>query len=193
MDRHLLPNEIDLLLDGEVGFGTSPLKTHIRRCAECRAELEEARALVQALEHLPRFVPAPMFAHRVMARVQVYVPWHVTLLDTLRGWVPQSRPARALAGAGALSMGAVLTLASLWIVARLDTFVFAAGLGLERVSASARGAVADAVAGALGEPALEALRALGWLGLAIAGVLLLVTTAGAASLLRGLATRSRAR
>ena len=50
MNRHLLPEEIDQLLDGEVGFGTTPLKQHVRTCAECRAELDSARVLVSQLE-----------------------------------------------------------------------------------------------------------------------------------------------
>ena len=35
--RHLLPAEIDLLLDEEVGFGVSPLRAHVQACADCRA------------------------------------------------------------------------------------------------------------------------------------------------------------
>ena len=88
MDRHLLPEEIDLLLDGEVGFGTAPLKAHARSCAECRAELEDARAVVRELEHLPHLSPSPLFTERIMAHVQVFVPWHVALLDTARQWMP---------------------------------------------------------------------------------------------------------
>lgn len=190
MDRHLLPNEIDLLLDGEIGFGTSPLKTHIRRCAQCRAELDEARALVRALEHLPRLAPSADFRERVMARLQVYVPWYVALLDTVRGWVPRSRPARVLAGAGALSMLSVLTWVSLLLVSRLDTLVFATDLGLARARSAALGLISDALAGAIGESALQVLRATGWLGVTIAGLVLLMTTAGAASLLRGFVART---
>lgn len=191
MDRHLLPNEIDLLLDGEVGFGTTQLRAHVRRCAECRAELEEARALVVALEHLPHFSPSPLFTQRVLARVQVYVPWYVALLDTVRGMAPRSRPARLLAGAGALSLATVMTIASLWLVTRLDTLVFAANLGLDRARGSVGRAAAGVMAGAIGEPALGVLRATGWLGMTVAGIVLLIATAGAASLLRGLAVRAR--
>ena len=190
MDRHLLPNEIDLLLDGEIGFGTSPLKTHIRRCAQCRAELEEARALVRELEHLPRFAPSAHFRERVLAQVQVYVPWYVALLDMVRGWVPRSRPARVLAGAGALSMLSVLTWVSLLLVSRLDTLAFATSLGPGRARTAALGLLSDVLAGTIGEPALQALRATGWLGVTVAGVVLLTTTAGAASLLRGLVART---
>ena len=41
--RHLLPDEIDLLLDDEVGFGVNPLRSHVRDCADCRAKVEDAR------------------------------------------------------------------------------------------------------------------------------------------------------
>jgi hypothetical protein len=49
-ERHLLPNEIDLLLDGEVGFGVSPLRAHVDDCATCRSRLADARVVVEALE-----------------------------------------------------------------------------------------------------------------------------------------------
>ncbi|HMI58475.1 MAG TPA: hypothetical protein VK511_10530, partial [Gemmatimonadaceae bacterium] len=94
MERHLLPEEIDLLLDGEVGFGTPPLKAHVRSCTVCSKELEGARALVRQLEHLPHIAPSPLFASRVMSRVQLFVPWHVALLDSVRGLIPQSRALR---------------------------------------------------------------------------------------------------
>ena len=99
MERHLLPEEIDLLLDGEVGFGTPPLKAHVRSCAACSHELESARALVRQLEHLPHIAPSPLFASRVLSRVQLFVPWHVALLDSMRGLVPQSRGLRVAAAA----------------------------------------------------------------------------------------------
>ena len=59
MNRHLLPEEIDLLIDGEAGFGVAPLKAHVRRCAECRGELEDARAVLAALDQLPHLAPSP--------------------------------------------------------------------------------------------------------------------------------------
>ena len=51
--RHLLPNEIDLLVDGEAGFGVAPLRAHILECSDCRERLEDARVVVDALESLP--------------------------------------------------------------------------------------------------------------------------------------------
>ena len=43
--RHLLPDEIDLLVDDEVGFGMAPLREHAESCPECRRAVEDARLL----------------------------------------------------------------------------------------------------------------------------------------------------
>ena len=152
MNRHLLPDEIDLLLDGEAGFGVAPLKAHVRQCPECAAELESARFVVAELDRLPHFAPSPLFADRVMQQVQVFEPWHVSLLDNLRRFVPQSRPARVLAAAGGLSVASFLTLAILWIGARVDVLTLLGGAALERVQTGARAAFGDAVAATLGAP-----------------------------------------
>ena len=89
--RHLLPNELDLLLDGEVGFGVTPLKAHVDECAECRMRLEQARVVIDALDNLPRHAPAPSFANRVMANVQVIEPWHVAMYAATIRLVPNPR------------------------------------------------------------------------------------------------------
>lgn len=193
MDRHLLPDEIDQLLDGEVGFGTAPLKTHVRRCEQCREELASARSLVRSLERLPYLAPSPLFEQRVMSRVQVFVPWHVALQDAVRGWLPRSRPGRLAAGMGLGTMAAMLTVASLWLISQLDTALFAAQLGLSRVRSAIGGALADALAGLVGEPALIALRASGPWGLMVAAAVTLLITAAAAGALRALASGSRQR
>lgn len=192
MNRHLLPAEIDLLLDGEVGFGTAPLKAHVRRCEECRSELEAARSLVRQLEHLPRFAPSPAFASSVMARVQIYVPWYISAWDRLRGLVPQSRPARVLAGAGAVSVLLAITLLSLAVVTRLDALIFAIDLGYMRLQEWGSAMLAAAVGAALGDAALNAVRSAGWFGLLAMLSLIAITTAGAAGLVRGL-VRGRGR
>ena len=192
VNRHLLPAEIDLLLDGEVGFGTAPLKAHVRRCEECRSELDSARSLVRQLEHLPRFAPSPSFPQRVMARVQIYVPWYITVLDRLRVFVPQSRPARVLAGVGAVSMLAVITVLSLALVSQLDALIFAIDLGYLRLQQWGSAVFASAVSAAFGEAGLAAVQSAGWLGLAALLSVLILTTAGAAGLVRGL-VRGRGR
>ena len=60
--RHLLPEEIDLLVDNEEGFGVAPLKAHIEQCERCRLEVESERLVVAELEQLPHLAPSPLFA-----------------------------------------------------------------------------------------------------------------------------------
>ena len=130
--RHLLPDEIDQLLDGEAGFGVAPLVAHVDSCDRCRAQLAEAREVVNALEHLPHFAPAQRFADRVMAQVQVFEPWHVTALDTVKQWVPSSRPARAFGLAAASVLALVISVTVVWMAVRLDAFLFFADLAGHR-------------------------------------------------------------
>jgi len=189
VNRHLLPDEIDLLLDGEAGFGVAPLKAHVRSCPECAAELESARLVVAELEALPHLAPSPLFAQRVMAQVQVFEPWHVALLDTMRRLVPQSRPARALAGAGAVSVASVLTLALLWLGARLDILTMLGGTALDRAQVAARGLLGDAIASALGDPAVGLLGSSA--GIALLAATFVIGLVVAAAGLRAVAASSR--
>ena len=192
MERHLLPEEIDLLLDGEVGFGTPPLKAHVRSCAACSRELDSARALVRQLEHLPHIAPSPLFASRVLSRVQLFVPWHVALLDSVRGLVPQSRALRVAAAAMFAIVATALTVMSVWVFTRIDAVMFAADLVLERVRSAALGAVGSGMSAIFGEAA-RPLLAGGAMGLAMAALLLLVTGAAAATMIRVAAVRARGR
>ena len=88
--RHLLPNEIDLLVDGEAGFGVAPLRAHVAECDECRARLDDAMIVVDALEALPHFAPDSRLADRVMAQVPVFVPVHVAARDSVFRWLERS-------------------------------------------------------------------------------------------------------
>jgi hypothetical protein len=192
VDRHLLPEEIDLLLDGEVGFGTPPLKAHVRSCAACNRELESARAVVRQLEHLPHIAPSPLFASRVMSSVQLFVPWHVALLDSVRGLIPQSRGLRVAAAGVLATMAVVLTVASLWALSRIDAVLFTADLVIERVRSAALGALGGALSALFGEAARPLLSG-GAMGLAAAALLLVATGAVAATLIRVAAVRARGR
>ena len=134
--RHLLPTEIDLLLDGEEGFGVAPLTAHVRACPDCLARLEEARVVTDAIEELPHFAPSFSFADAVMAQVPVFVPWHVAARDaartTVQRWMPASRPGRVAAIGLAASVASVLTVAILWIATQTDILVFASGVAGSR-------------------------------------------------------------
>ena len=194
MKRHLLPNEIDLLLDGEVGFGVTPLKAHVRTCEECRTSLEEARTVVTALEHLPHLAPSPLFASRLMSQVQVFVPWHVAALDSARRYVPRSQPVRYLVGALAASMALVITSLSLWMLTRADMLVFFADLVASRTREFLVGAAGNVLAGTFGEPALRLLRDSGLPGITLALAVVLTATVTVALGMRalvGVASRRR--
>jgi hypothetical protein len=181
--RHLLPTEIDLLLDDEEGFGVAPLKAHVRSCTECQLKLEEARVVTDAIEELPHFAPSFRFADTVMAQVPVFVPWHVAARDTVQRWIPKSRPARVAALALASSVASVLTVAILWISTRTDLLVFATSLAGSRMRELLVDAGRDALAGLLGPQALALVAQAGVVGF-------LVTIAAATFGLRAVAVAS---
>lgn len=131
--RHLLPTEIDLLLDDEEGFGVAPLKAHVRSCPECSSRLEDARLVTDSIEELELFAPSFSFADAVMAQVPVYVPWHVAARDSVRAWMPASRSARVAAVALASSVASVLTVGILWIATQTDVLVFATSIAGSRL------------------------------------------------------------
>lgn len=187
MDRHLLPEEIDLLVDGEAGFGVAPLRAHVRRCADCAAELETARLIAGELDLIPHFSPAPLFADRVMQQVQVFEPWHVAARDAVRQLVPRSAPARVLAAAGGLTFATLFSLAALWVVARVDLLAMVSGLALDRSRETAQGALGAFARALLGDgaPAVGA----GVLALAVAAFV--VTVVGATAGLRAVTASGR--
>ncbi len=157
-DRHLRPDEIELLLDGEEGFGVAPLRAHVRQCASCDAELDKARELMVALDSLPDFAPSPAFADRVMSQVQVFEPWHAAALNTAQQFVPATRPARMAAGAGVAVSAGLLAAAGTWAVARADIALLMTQMGLERFREQVAAATSDLVSTVLGQPGLQAMQ-----------------------------------
>lgn len=156
-NRHLRPDEIELLLDGEEGFGVAQLRAHVEACASCQAELQQAGELLQALDTLPDFAPSAAFSDRVMSQVQVFEPWHAALAHSISRLVPASRPARVLAGLGAAIMAGVATAATTWAVARADMAVLLAQLGLEQFREQVSAAASDLFQTVLGQQGFAAL------------------------------------
>ncbi len=163
--RHLLPDEIDQLLDGEVGFGIAPLEAHVRECAECRAELEAGRRVVDAIEHLPRLAPTPLFTDQVMARVTVYEPWEVAMRDAADRWVsrlvPRSRPLRVVAGAAGITLAAALSVVCVWLGAHLDAVFFFGSMARSRLRAALVEGVGGVIATVFGPQSVDAIRTAG--------------------------------
>lgn len=190
--RHLLPNEIDLLVDGEAGFGVAPLRAHILECDECRERLADAHVVVAALEALPHFAPSPRLPERVMAHVPVFIPAHVAARDTVRRWMPQSSVARIVAVAIGTAVTGTLTLAMAWLVAvQGDAVVFIAGLLGNRFRAAVSAAARSVAVALLGESALSALQAAGAIGTSLLVLGFLLAAVGTVAGLRRLAIAGR--
>jgi hypothetical protein len=191
--RHLLPEEVDLLLDEEVGFGVSPLKAHVRECADCRARVEEAKVVVSALETLPHFAPNYNFADKVMAQVPVFVPWHAAARESLRQWLPQSRPARVWVLAAATSMASLVTIALLWVATQTDALVLASGLVGDRLNELVT-QMGRAIIGTLfGDQVFAAVQRAGSVGVAVAALGIVAAAGGTLAGLRALAAASSRR
>ena len=188
--RHLTPQEIDLLVDGEEGFGMAPLAAHVSECVTCRTEFEAQQRLVNSLEKLPHYTPSPLFAYRVMKQVQVFEPWHVTAINSVRRFVPQSRPARVLAAGMAGVVATTLTAASVWMASRLDAVAFLGGVALQRMQDAGTQAVTGVVTSALGSTGTSLS---GDAGLAVAASGFFAAVAVSAFGLRAIAAAARRR
>ena len=191
--RHLLPNEIDLLLDEETGFGVQPLREHVRGCPDCRARLAEAKAVVAALNEVPLMSPRFGLADRVMSQVPVFVPWHVAGRDLVARWIPTSPGARALAAAMIAVVGSLITGLTLWIATRGDMLAMFTGLVGERARSTMTDAAGDLVVSLFGTQMIAAVQQVGPLGIALAAGGFLVASLATVFGLRLIATSSRAR
>ena len=191
--RHLLPNEIDLLLDEETGFGVQPLREHVRACAECRGRLDEAREVASALSSMPLLAPRIGLADRVMAQVPVFVPWHVAARDAVTRWVPTGPVARAAAALVVAVVGTVVTGLTLWAATRGDMVAALTGVAGEGVLGTAGRAFGDLVVALLGPQLFEAVRMVGPIGFALAFGGFAISSLATVLGLRRLAASSRPR
>lgn len=190
INRHLLPNEIDLLVDGDVGFGVAPLRAHVRQCPECRARVDEALEIVNALEEIPHLTPSSLFADNVMSRVQVFQPWHVAARESATRLVPRSLPARVAAGVIGAVAASVLGIVSLWIGSRFGMLTLLSGTALQR-GRDVAVTVAEAIVGAaFGPVALGVFRAMGTAGLVVSTIVLILGATAAVLGVRRLALAS---
>ena len=189
LTRHLLPDELDLLLDGETGFGVQQLTVHLRECVQCRDELSALREFVLDIEQLPELAPISGFADRVMHEVHVFEPWHVAIRTSVSEWVPTSPLARVAAGVAVTSAATLVTAAAAWGWAHRDTTTFVGALVTERARESlfaSLTAAAQTLVGPLGETLGGGLPLLG-----VAGGTLIVGAGIGFLGLRAVAARAR--
>jgi len=191
--RHLLPNEIDLLVDGEAGFGVAPLRAHLLECEDCTERFDDARFVAEALESLPHFAPDARLAERVMAQVPVFVPAHVAARDSVTRWLPVSSGARIAAAVAGTSVAGFLTLALVWLATRGDALLFVSGMAGDRLREAVTDAGRQLVVSLLGPTAITALESTGPLGTSLLLLGLVVAAGGTIFGLRRLATVSARR
>jgi len=191
--RHLFPNEIDLLVDGTAGAGTAELRAHLDGCETCRARFDELQGVSDAIESVPHFVPKLRFADSVMAGVQVAEPWHAGLVRFVKRLIPTSTPVRLLAGAGA-SVGATLvTGAAVWVALRGDRANWLMDLLVDRSRRGLVSGASEVAQGALGADASAALAAGGVQTVAITATVLAATAILALVTFRRLAATAAAK
>jgi hypothetical protein len=191
--RHLLPDEIDQLLDDEVGFGTAPLKAHIAECDDCRGRLDDARAITDLIEKVPHLAPSHRFSERVMAQVPVFVPWHVAARDSIAEWLPAAGRSRKVALAAGGVMAAVLSIITVALATQADLLAFAANVAVDRIREVAVGGVGSVVVNLFGEQTFNAVAQYGTVGFAMAGGAMLVGLGVTFASLRALAASANRR
>lgn len=190
--RHLLPNEIDLLVDGDAGFGVAPLRAHLAECDDCRARYDELRTVAEAIDALPHFTPSVRFADAVLAKVQVVEPWHVALTESATRLVPSSTPMRVLAGIGAGIAAVTISGSAAWLAFRGDLAGWVVNLFLDRTRQGIVTGAGEVAAGALGAEATAALASGGLPVLLTTTAVLAIAAIGAVLGFRRLAATARA-
>ncbi len=190
--RHLLPNEIDLLVDGDAGFGVAPLRAHLAECADCRARFDELRLVAEAVEALPHFTPSVRFSDAVMAKVQVVEPWHVALVDGATRLMPSSRPMRVLAGVGAGIAAVTISGSAAWLAFRGDLAGWVVNIFVDRTRQGIVSGAGEVAANALGADATATLASGGVPALLLTSALLALSAIGAVLGFRRLAATARA-
>lgn len=86
---HPAAEEIEAYVDGSLAEAERVVfESHLTTCGRCTAEVDEWRSLFAALASLPALEPSAGFADRVMAGVDVTLPWPARLAALLRRLVP---------------------------------------------------------------------------------------------------------
>ena len=191
--RHLLPDEIDQLVDDELGFGTAPLKAHLAECRDCQVRLDEARAVAGLIEQLPRLAPSHRFTDRVMAQVPVFVPWHVAARDEIAKWVPSAGRSHRVAMVAGGGVAAVLGVITVALATQSDLILLGANIAVDKTRELIVAGVGGIVVDLFGEQTFNAVARFGALGFTIAALAMVGALGGAYAGLRALAASASRR
>jgi hypothetical protein len=191
--RHLLPDEIDQLLDEELGFGAAPLKAHVADCEACRARLDDARAVTALVEDLPHLAPSYRFSERVMGEVQPFVPWHVAARDAMSELIPAAGRSRTVAVVAGTAVAAMLALVTILLATQIDLLAFTVNVAVDRMREIVVAAVGGLIVSLFGAQTFDAVARHGVVGFALAAGALLLGLGAAFASLRGLAASASRR
>ena len=177
--RHLLPHEIDLLVDGNASRGIAALRARVEACDDCRAQYDALRRVSDAVDAVPHFMPRLRFADAIMRKVQVMAPWHVGLAGSVRRFIPEGAVPRRLILTGAALMGVAISGAAAWLAFRGDLTGGTFTLALDQTREGMVFGVTQVAVHALGTDAITTLAGGGRATLAITTAVLAAATIGA--------------
>jgi anti-sigma factor RsiW len=125
--RHPTSERLESYAEGTISAADrAVVASHLMGCSGCEAEVEDWRALLQALAALPRFAPALGFTNRVMAHVRIPEPWHARA----SAWIDRVLPKTTFGWAVAVAVLALPVVASgsllAWLLSK--SYVTAHGL-----------------------------------------------------------------
>ena len=171
----------------------APLRKHLEDCVECRGTLDGLAQVVAQLESLPHFRPAPLFADRLMARVEVYQPWHVAARDFLGRLIPESSAGRVVMGGLGATAAAGVTAGLVWVGQRADAVLFVGSYSLQRAREGLAASVIEATTSLLGAGAADTIQNGGPVVLTAATGAAVLGVFGVAAAVKGIATAQRRR
>ncbi len=157
--RHLLPSEIDLLVEGDPAPGLAELQAHVDACAACRRRVREGKLIATTLETMiPHAKPRPGFADRIMGEVAVSQPWYAAAASRAAALLPQTPRGRWAIGALAVAGSAALLAVGGWLAMRADGAALIGATAIDRARVDLASASGDALGALFGEGAVSALR-----------------------------------
>ncbi|MGN6391979.1 MAG: hypothetical protein ACTHM9_07005 [Gemmatimonadales bacterium] len=115
---HLTPDDLDAWLAGALAPAA---QAHLTGCPACQERAETEREVVALLEALPLMSPAADFSDRVMARLAVAQPLHVSTLTLLRRRALASRRSIAVAAGLLVLVAASMAASVVWTLGHQAT------------------------------------------------------------------------
>ena len=115
---HLTPDDLDAWLAGALAPAA---QEHLAHCPACQEQAQTEREIIALLAAVPRLGPAPGFADRVMARVNLPQPAVAASLPSFRQRIFASRRATALAASLLVLLAGSMAGSVIWTLGHQQT------------------------------------------------------------------------